>query len=496
MIKMRAAHLTDFYKTGHIRQYVDGTEYVYANWTCRSDKWANVLPDFDHKVVFFGMQGICKWLLVDLWNDTFFKRPKEEVVAEYKKRMDAALGTGAVSTEHIAALHDLGYLPVLIKALPEGSRVNIRVPMYTIVNTLPEFYWVTNYLETQLSAVLWKPVTSATMAFEYRRLLERYAEETGADKGFIDWQGHDFSFRGMSGLEDAITSGAGHLLSFKGTDTIPAIDYLEDYYYGTLSFIGGSVPATEHSVMCMGGKEDELETFRRLICDIYPSGIVSIVSDTWDFWEVITGFTVKLKDKILARDGKVVFRPDSGDPVKIIVGDPEAMPGSPEFKGAVECLWEIFGGTVTEKGYKHLDNHVGLIYGDSITLTRATAILEGLKKKGFASDNIVFGIGSFTYQLVTRDSFGSAIKATWGVVKGEPRELWKDPKTDSGVKKSARGLLRVEKEGNDFVLYDQQTPGPETLGALRVVFDNGRLYNQEALHKIRERLLTKENLHV
>jgi len=489
MIKMFAPHLTDFYKTGHIRQYPEGTEYVYSNWTCRSDKWANVLPDFDHKVVFFGMQGVCKWLLKDLWNETFFNLPKEEAVAKYKKRMDSALGTGAVPVEHIAALHDLGYLPVLIKALPEGSRVNIRVPMFTIVNTLPEFYWVTNYLETQLSAVLWKPVTSATMAYEYRRLLEKYAEETGADKGFIDWQGHDFSFRGMSGLEDAITSGAGHLLSFKGTDTVPAIDYLEDYYYGTQTFIGGSVPATEHSVMCMGGKDDEIETFRRLIEDVYPNGIVSIVSDTWDFWEVLTGFTVKLKDKILSRNGKVVFRPDSGDPVKIIVGDIDAPLGSPAYKGAVECLWDIFGGTVTEKGFKTLDKHVGLIYGDSITLTRAVAILQGLKQKGFASDNIVFGIGSFTYQLVTRDSFGSAIKATWGVVKGIARELWKDPKTDSGVKKSARGLLRVEKEGNDFVLYDRQPEYEEDSGELRTVFKNGEQHGMEALHKIRERLL-------
>ena len=488
MIKMFAPHLTDFYKTGHIRQYPKGTEYVYSNWTCRSDKWASTLPDFDHKVVFFGLQAACRWLLIDLWNETFFKLPIEEAIFKYKKRMDSSLGPDAVSLKHIAKLHDLGYLPVLIKALPEGSRVNIRVPMFTIVNTLPEFYWVTNYLETQLSAVLWKPVTSATIAFEYRRLLEKYADETGASKEFISWQGHDFSFRGMSGLEDAITSGAAHLLSFTGTDTIPAIDYVEQYY-GSDKLIGGSVPATEHSVMCMGGKDDEIETFRRLIEDEYPNGIVSIVSDTWNFWEVVTGFTVKLKDKILSRNGKVVFRPDSGDPVKIIVGDPEAPDGSPAHKGAVQCLWEVFGGTTTKQGYKQLDSHVGLIYGDSITLDRAQRILEGLKMKGFASDNIVFGIGSYTYQYVTRDTFGSAIKATWGIVNGEERELWKDPKTDNGVKKSARGLLRIEKEGNDFVLYDRQTVLSEMRGQLRTVFQNGKLHNVESFDKIKERLL-------
>lgn len=492
LIKMFAPHLTDFYKTGHIRQYPDSTEFVYSNWTCRSDKWASVLPDFDHKVVFFGLQGVCQWLLVDLWNETFFNISKEEAVAKYKRRMDSSLGTGAVSTKHIAELHDLGYLPVTIKALPEGSRVNIRVPMYTIVNTDPKFYWVTNYLETQLSCVLWEQVTSATIAYEYRRLLEKYAKLTGGSKEFIPWQGHDFSFRGMAGLEAAITSGAAHLLSFNGTDTIPAIDYLENYYLGTWALIGGSVPATEHSVMCMGGEAEEINTFDRLITEVYPSGIVSIVSDTWDFWEVITSFTNTLYNKIVSRDGKVVFRPDSGDPVKIIVGDPEAPEGSPESKGAVQCLWEIFGGTMSPEGFKTLDKHVGLIYGDSITLDRASRILEGLYKKGFASDNIVFGIGSFTYQYVTRDTFGSAIKATFGVVNGEERELFKDPKTDNGVKKSAKGLLRVEKEGNDFVLYDGQDHFQETLGELLVVFENGKLYNQEPLHKIRERLLGNE----
>src|SRR5579863_2281479 len=166
MIDMYPPHLTDFYKTGHIKQYPAGTQYVYSNFTCRSDKWATVLSDFDHKVVFFGLQGACQWLLRDLWNNGFFKIPKDLAISKYKTRMDSCLGAGAVSTDHIAALHDLGYLPVVIKALPEGSRVNIRVPLFTIMNTHPDFYWVTNYLETQLSAVLWGPITSATTSFE------------------------------------------------------------------------------------------------------------------------------------------------------------------------------------------------------------------------------------------------------------------------------------------------------------------------------------------
>ena len=276
-------------------------------------------------------------------------------------------------------------------------------------------------LETLLSAIIWKPSTSATTAFQYLKTFTRYAQDTvGDDAGFIPWQGHDFSFRGMSGVEDAVMSGAGHLLSFAGTDTIPAIDFLEKYYNANCEkeLIGGSVPATEHSVMCMGTQGDEINTFDRLITTIYPTGIVSIVSDTWDFWQVITEFLPVLKDKIMSRNGKVVIRPDSGDPVKIIIGDKDAIAGSPEYKGAIECMWETFGGTITEKGYKLLDGHIGLIYGDSITTERQLEILEGLKQKGFASYNVVLGIGSYTYEYVTRDTFGFAMKATYGEVNG------------------------------------------------------------------------------
>lgn len=487
-MKLFAPHATDFYKTGHIFQYPKDTEFVYANFTCRSDKWANVLPDFDHKVVLFNLQAVCQWLLVDLWNDTFFKRPKSKVVDRYKQRMDGSLGAGAVSVDHIAALHDLGYLPLLIKALPEGSRVNIRVPLFTIQNTHPDFYWLTNYVETQLSAELWKAVTSATTAYEYRRLFVKYADHTGIDSSFVDFQGHDFSMRGMSGIHDATSNGAAHLLSFKGTDTITAIDYLCDYYYAGGDFVGGSVPATEHSVMCMGGELNELDTFRRLITEVYPSGIVSIVSDSWDFWKVITEYSKILKPEIMAREGKVVFRPDSGDPVNIVVGDPEAPTDSPAFKGAVECLWDIFGGTITGAGYKTLDSHVGLIYGDSISLDRAYRSLEGLKQKGFSSANEVFGIGSYTYQYVTRDTFGSAIKATFGTVNGVDREICKDPKTDNGVKKSAKGLVRVEYENGDFVLYDQQTREQEKQGLLAPVFCNSTVVSSQTLNQIRETL--------
>ena len=478
----------DFYKADHRRQYPEGTTEVYSNFTARSSRLANVMRNnFDDKIVFFGLQYFMKHFLVDSWDKDFFSQSKSYILHNYKHRMDTSLGKDAIDIKHIAALHDLGYLPLKIKALPEGSRVPIGVPVLTVVNTHPDFFWLTNYIETIISAYLWKPITSATIALEYKKILQNYAKETGADESFIDYQAHDFSFRGMSSLQDAALSGAAHLTSFYGTDTIPAIDLLEYYYNASAcrEMIGCSVPATEHSVMCMGTQDGELETFKRLINDLYPAGVISIVSDTWDFWRVITEYVVALKDDILSRKGKVVIRPDSGNPVKIICGDRDSPEGTPEYKGAVQCLWEVFGGTKTKKGYKTLDQHIGLIYGDSITLQRAEEILLRLSAQGFASDNIVFGIGSYTYQYATRDNFGFAMKATSGIVNGERRDIFKNPKTDDGTKKSAKGLLRVESKDDTFVLYDQQSVEEEKKGILEVKFLDSEIVNQTSLAKIR-----------
>lgn len=486
-MKTNPLTLIDFYKADHRRQYPEGTELVYSNFTPRKAR-----EEGEHQLVFFGLQYFIKEYLVSQWNEGFFNRPKVEVVAEYRRRMDNALGKDSIDIEHISALHDLGYLPLVVKGLPEGSIVPTKIPVVTICNTHPEFFWLTNYLESLMSAVLWKPCTSATTALRYRQVFEKYAFETVGASGldFVFWQGHDFSFRGMSGVEDACISAAGHLLSFYGTDSVPAIDFHEHYYNANSDseIVGGSVPATEHSVMCMGTKDNEIGTFERLITELYPTGIVSIVSDTWDFWQVITEYLPKLKPQILAREGKVVIRPDSGDPVKIIVGDKNAIPGSPEFKGAIECMWEVFGGTTTDKGYKLLDSHIGLIYGDSITLQRQEAILAGLKEKGFSSFNVVLGIGSFTYEYVTRDTYGFAMKATYGEVNGEARNIFKDPKTDDGTKKSAKGLLAVFKENDTLVLKDECSWEEEKQGLLQTVFENGKIVNEQSLTEIRERI--------
>lgn len=477
-----ALTLKDAYKIDHRRQYNEGTQQVYSNFTARTSR----LPGVEG-VVTFGVQYLVKEYFIKQFNETFFNKSKADVIKAYKRRIDGILGPNNITMAHIEDLHDLGYLPIELKALPEGTIAPIKTPVLTIKNTNPKFFWLTNFLETLTSVVLWHPMTSATIAHEYKKLLTGYAKATSDMPEFVQWQGHDFSMRGQTSVESASVSGAAHLLSFTGTDTIPAIDFLETYY-GTnaeTELVGGSVAATEHSVMCLGGNETELQTFDRLITQVYPEGIVSIVSDTWDYWKVLGNIVPTLKEQIMKRNGKVVIRPDSGDPVKILCGDPEAPVGSIEYKGTVEHLWEVFGGTVNSKGYKQLDSHIGVIYGDSITLDRCKAILQSLAKKGFASTNPVFGIGSYTYQYVTRDTFGFAMKATQGIVNGTPVDIYKDPITDNGVKKSAKGLLKVNL---DLTLSQQVSVEEEQTGMLETVFKDGVLVKKTSLQEIRNRL--------
>lgn len=481
---LNAMLLCDFYKLSHRLQYPSGTETVYSTWTPRSSR----LPGVDH-AVWFGGQAFYKTWLIDFFNENFFGQSKADIVAQYKRVIKATLGIADAPTQHIEDLHDLGHLPLVIKALPEGSIVPMRVPTMTIQNTDKRFFWVTNYIETLASCELWLPTTSATIAHEYRKILNKAAMETVGDVGFVQFQGHDFSMRGMEGLYSAISSGMGHLLSFAGTDTIPAILATEALYNADIDneLIGTSIPATEHSIQCAYG--DDREYLRRMLCDVHPSGFVSIVSDGYDFWDVIGRVIPSLKTDILARDGRVVIRPDSGDPVLIVCGDPDGKTEL-ERKGAVEALFDIFGGTVTAKGYKLLDSHIGLIYGDAITRDRAKEIVDRLAAKGFASINCVFGIGSYTYTFNTRDSLGFALKSTACVISGIEKHIFKDPKTGDGTKKSQKGRVAVLAKDGDFTVIDGLGLNDIAEGdLLREVFRDGKLLIDETFADIRARIL-------
>lgn len=490
----------DIYKVSHEGFMPKGTTKIYSNFTPRTAKYLPVLKDrYDNKVVVFGLQHFVKDFLIDCFNKEFFNKPKEEVIGYFKRIMDAHLGAGSVDMTRFEALHDLGYLPIEIKALPEGSLVNIKVPVLTITNTHPDYAWLTNYLETVMSQELWKPMTTATIIREYRKLVNEYALKTTGSIAGTEFQLHDFSARGLSGRYDSAINGVAFLLSSNGTDTVAAVEVAEKSYNAdvTKEFVGCSIPASEHSVSCLGTAViGELESYRKWITKDYPTGLVSLVSDTYDYWKVLTEYLPALKEDILARPAnaiglsKVVIRPDSGTPADIICGTHSFTDenSTPEQKGSIELLWETFGGTVTEQGYKVLDSHIGLIYGDSITLEVAEEVFKRLEAKGFASTNVVFGVGSYSINYTTRDSIGAAMKATYAEVDGVGYELFKDPITDTGMKKSAKGLIRVEEIEGNFHLYDQQTKEQEEQGALQTVFLNGKLVSETSLSEIRNRL--------
>lgn len=529
----------DFYKLGHRTMYPENTEFVFSNWTARSTKhFPAVEGFFDGRHPVLGTQGFLTEFLCHLFEDTFFNQPIEIAVDSFIEDIEMATNS-KVDKEWVLGLHQLGYLPISVKALPEGTLVPAGVPEALFDNTISGYGWLVNYIETLWSVGNWRASTVAAIALQYRTILEQYARETGTPKEFIDWQGHDFSFRGLSDPYSAAAQ-IGHAAVFRGSDTFPVIQYVNAYYRpeGQKKFVIGSVKASEHSVMCMGTKGGEEETIRRIFTEVVPDGVCSIVGDTWNYWD-FNDMLIKYADEIKARPAdstglsKVVSRPDSGNPADIICGFPYVSIHHPEWSleekitlarnqgfeyfysvetdtmfkivimneeltvypvdkrmvfGAVEQLWRGFGGTLTHRGYKMLDSHIGVIYGDSITPHSAVEIMERLMRKGFASGNVVLGIGSYTYQYITRDTLGYAIKATAGIVDGELRAVSKDPITDDGTKKSAEGLLSVNYHKGTLKLTDKVTTKEYGGDAMREVFRDGKVLIVEDWETIRNRI--------
>lgn len=534
-MKLNPLFAVDGYKFSHGPAYPKGTNKLYDVFTPRSDKYFNS-PFFKNldirsPLIWVGVQTFIHQWLIGEFTEHFFKADKAEVVAEFKEFLDGYFGKDKVSTEMIEGLHDLGYLPLEIKTIPEGCNVEMKVSTCTFTNTHPDYAWLVGYLETLVSAELWPTATAATIAMNYKAIGTYWAELTCTDKEHLTFQFHDFSARGDMGIWAASLVGVGHLASFAGSDNCLGVKRAIAHYNvpGKPDFMYGvSVPATEHSVMCMGEKESEIETFSRLIQEVYPTGIVSIVSDTWDYWKVITEFLPTLADTINEREGKVVIRPDSGDPIDIICGRlftdlngcehlghvQTILMGKPgavglykgtyyEFKhsseelvivpehvvaGSIEMMWRTFGGTINKKGFKVLNPKIGLIYGDSITMERAEEIFARLAAKDFASSNVVLGIGSYTYQYVTRDTFGFAMKATYGEVDGVGREIFKDPATDDGTKKSAKGLLKHSFVEGVWTQTDQASVREEKDTELLTIFRDGVAYDHVDLEVVRQRV--------
>lgn len=476
---------TDGYKVGHKRMLAPGTTKLYGTWIPRSIKYA---PTGVSKIVSFGQQLVAKWLH-DEFKENFFSLSTEDAM-KFGKDMSMYL-MQEYNADHFAELHKLGYLPIRIKSLPEGIETGANVPHMTFINTVENFAWLTLYLETIISSLAWKPSTSATISLQYRRNVTKWVLKTDPSNAWlIDYLCHDFSARGLSPW-DMLSSGLGHATSHRGSDTLIVIPGARYFYNEPENEVCiNSVNASEHSVSTTKiftvGEQQMIADWLKE----FPTGIFSMVADTFDLWKLITEYLPANKELIMSRDGKLVIRPDSGDPVDIICGTNTAIgSGTPQEKGVIELLWDIFGGTTNSEGFKVLDSHIGAIYGDSINLDRQIQIYERLAAKGFASTNIVLGVGSFTYQFNTRDTFGFAAKGAWFEANQQGYDIYKEPVTDDGTKKSLKGLVMVsENEVGEIVCKEQCTFTEENEGLLQVIYEDGMFKNVTSLTEIRKKL--------
>ena len=443
--------LADTYKQCHHRMYPKGLTKLVSYWVPRR----SMLKKQD-KMVFFGLQAFIREYLVRYFHDYFFGLPKKEMLEMYRHSMDIQIGKDNYDIENIEALYDLGYLPLEIRALPEGTLVPMGVPCIEITNTDDRFAFLVQWIECILQVELWKPCCHATIGHMYRDIADYWYEKTtdGADSAMACV---DFGMRRMSCMEEATRCSSAWLLSFNKTSTIPAIDYIDG---------------------------DEITFVKKLLTELYPNTSFSMVSDTYNYWNMVNNILPQCKEEIMNHNGKLLVRPDSGDIVEISVK-------------AVERLWEIFGGTENSKGYKVLDPHIGIIYGDGCTLSNVETIFSELEKRGFAANNIAFGVGTFCFSVivedgkmvvVTRDTFGIAMKATYGIIDGKKLMIYKDPKTDtSHLKKSHKGCCRVYEEDGELKCQDQlMDMSDDTL--LTTVFKDGDVVREDTFMDIRKRM--------
>lgn len=483
--------LSDGYKQVHAEQFPKGLTKLVSYLTPRRSRLVT-----EDEMVFFGLQAFCQKYLIDYFNDNFFGIDENEVVRQYTRVIDVMLGKGNYNLQKVINLHRLGYLPLDIHAIPEGTMVPMGVPCIEITNTHPDYAWVVQWVESLMSSEMWKPCVHATVGHMYRRIVNKWYKETVDDNIPRHKAISDFGFRGMSCREEATKASAAWLLSFSGTATIPAIPFLEKYYLCNCEseLVGTNAISTEHSVMSsnFAVDGDEVTMIRRLLNEIYPHASFSMVSDTYDYWNLVQNILPQVKEDVLGHDGKLLIRPDSGDVVDISVK-------------TIAALWDIFGGSINSKGYKVLDPHIGCVYGDSVTPNRANTIYKRLARNGFASNNIVFGAGSFSFTCYegadgtlspyTRDTFNVAVKATAGWIGERYIPIFKDPKTDRetsfSFKKSHRGCIKVFRDEDGHLTFTQ---GHDHIDhdfggdAMKRVFCNGLMVTPSTLQEIRKRL--------
>lgn len=460
---------TDSYKLSHWKQYPKGMRKVYSYLESRGGKFPSTL--------FFGLQYFLKQLegVVVTMEDI------EEASAFAKAHFGNDI-FNKEGWEWIVKNHG-GKLPIKIMAVKEGTLVPTQNVLMTIENTDPKCFWLTNVLETMLMR-LWYPITIASNSFYAKQTIANYLNQTANDLNSLPFKMHDFGYRGVSSEETAGIGGMAHLVNFMGTDTLAAIVYANNFYNagGVNAF---SVPASEHSVACSFGPQKEEDYFVNML-DSYPGGIVSIVSDTYDVFNFVKTMSEKYKDRILAREGTIVFRPDSGDPVDVNVK-------------LITTLWDIFGdsGSITKNGYKLLPSQVRLIQGDGIDLEMLDNILNTVTSLGFSAENWVFGSGGGLLQKFDRDTNKFAIKASYGEKDGdvvgahgrniERFTIQKNPVTSSS-KKSKAGKLKLVRDSvnGEFRTITSADPFFENANdELELVFENGEIKRTQSFEEIR-----------
>lgn len=446
---------TDSYKGSHFLQYPEGTEYVYSYIESRGGKWDRTL--------FFGPQAFCK---------EYLAHPITREMIDDAEAIWTAHGLpfNREGWDYILKAHR-GHLPVLIRAVPEGSVIPTHNVLMTIVNTDPKCYWLPSFLETALLRAVWYPTTVATLSWGCKQVIRRYLDLTSDDpEGQIAFKLHDFGARGASSHETAALGGAAHLVNFMGTDTVAGLLAARAYYGEPMA--GFSIPAAEHSTITAWGREGEVDAYRNMLAKFAkPGALVAVVSDSYDLFHAVENiWGGELRQQVIDSGAIVVVRPDSGDPTVIPVE-------------TVKKLAEKFGTTVNGKGYKVL-NHVRVIQGDGITPDTIPVILDNLTAAGFSADNLAFGMGGGLLQQVNRDTQKFAMKASAVCVKGAWRDICKEPKTDPG-KNSKRGRLALIRENGKWETVPAE--GWHWADHLQAVYRDGKLVTEQSFADIRAR---------
>ncbi|UYQ91375.1 nicotinate phosphoribosyltransferase [Chitinophaga horti] len=457
--------LSDAYKYSHHKLYYPGTTRMYSYLESRGGEFDNT--------VFFGLQYFLKAYLTG-------KVITREKIDAAEKLLVQVFGRNDVfersKFDYILEKYD-GYLPIRIKAVPEGTAVPVSNVLMTIENTDDECYWLPNFLETLLLQV-WYPITVGTLSREVRRVVAEAFRET-ADTDFIDFVLNDFGLRGASSMESAGLGGAAHLLNFQGSDNIVG-SLLAQEFYGTDKVYGLSIPATEHSICTLKGEAGELEVFKHVL-RTFPTGTVACVSDSYDIFRACAEYWGgELKEMVLSRQGTLVIRPDSGDPVFTLLR-------------VFDILFDKFGYTVNGKGYKVLPSQVRVIQGDGVNIHSIRAIYDALRVNRISAENLVLGMGGALLQKVDRDTQKFAFKCSFAEVNGENVDVRKNPTELNGhgqlvksFKQSKAGRLKLVKVDGQFQTLREEEQ-PELADELVTVFENGVLLVDQKYETIRER---------